>query len=74
MHQNHVLHVHRKYRRIAESLDTKPAEVLFVSDVTAELAAAREAGCDTRLCMRPGNAAQENAEKFEQIQSLDDLE
>ena len=62
------------YLRIAETLDTKPAEVLFVSDVTAELAAARQAGCGTRLCMRPGNAAQENAEKFERISSFDELQ
>ena len=62
------------YLRIAESLDSKPGEVLFVSDVTAELAAARKAGCDTRLCLRPGNAPQENAEKFERIGSFDELQ
>ena len=61
------------YRRIAEALDCKPAEVLFISDVTAELIAAREAGCDTRLCMRPGNAPQDDADKFERISSFDEL-
>jgi 2,3-diketo-5-methylthio-1-phosphopentane phosphatase len=61
------------YLRIAEALDSKPAEVLFVSDVTAELTAAREAGCDTRLCMRPGNAPQDDEDKFEKISSFDEL-
>jgi enolase-phosphatase E1 len=40
------------YRRIASALGCDPARVLFISDVTAELEAAREAGCDTRLCVR----------------------
>jgi enolase-phosphatase E1 len=61
------------YGRIAETLDCKPAEILFVSDVTTELQAAREAGCDTRLCMRAGNAPQAGADQFEQIASLDEL-
>ena len=46
------------YRRIAASLDCPAAEMLFVSDVVAELDAAREAGYDTRLCVRPGNPPQ----------------
>jgi enolase-phosphatase E1 len=46
------------YRRIASHLGCDPARVLFISDVAAELDAAREAGCDTRLCIRGGPAAQ----------------
>jgi len=42
------------YRRIASELGCAPARVLFISDVAAELDAAREAGCDTRLCIRDG--------------------
>ena len=42
------------YRRIASLLGCDPARVLFISDVAAELDAAREAGCDTRLCVRGG--------------------
>lgn len=40
------------YRRIAEALHQAPAEVLFVSDVAAELDAARNAGMRTAICVR----------------------
>ena len=43
------------YRCIAEKLDRQPAEILFVSDVVAELDAARAAGLSTILAVRPGN-------------------
>jgi enolase-phosphatase E1 len=44
------------YRKIAAALGQAPAAVLFLSDVTAELDAARGAGMATRLCVREGNA------------------
>jgi enolase-phosphatase E1 len=44
------------YTRIAAEFDLPPAEVLFLSDVPAELAAARAAGMQTALVKRPGNA------------------
>jgi enolase-phosphatase E1 len=40
------------YRRIATELRRPPGEVLFVSDVSAELDAARGAGMQTALCVR----------------------
>jgi enolase-phosphatase E1 len=40
------------YRRIATALRLAPADALFVSDVVAELDAAREAGMATALCAR----------------------
>ena len=43
------------YQRIAEELRLAPAEIVFVSDVTAELDAARAAGLNTILTLRPGN-------------------
>jgi len=46
------------YQRIAGELGCEPGALLFVSDVTAELDAARVAGCQTVLCVRPGNHAQ----------------
>lgn len=46
------------YRRISAALGCAPAAVLFISDVVAELDAAREAGLQTRLCVRPGNPPQ----------------
>jgi enolase-phosphatase E1 len=44
------------YERIARALDLAPADVLFVSDVTAELDAARGAGMGTALAVRSGEA------------------
>ena len=43
------------YRRIASSIGVPPSGVLFISDVVPELDAARTAGVDTALCVRPGN-------------------
>jgi enolase-phosphatase E1 len=42
------------YESIAAATGAKASEVLFVSDVTAELDAARAAGMRTALCVRPG--------------------
>jgi len=44
------------YAAIAAAMKVDPAEVLFFSDVVPELDAAREAGCQTRLVAREGNA------------------
>ena len=42
------------YQALAAALGRPPSEVLFLSDVTAELDAARSAGMDTALCVRDG--------------------
>jgi enolase-phosphatase E1 len=42
------------YLRIARALGQDPPAILFVSDVTAELDAAREARLQTALCVRDG--------------------
>jgi enolase-phosphatase E1 len=42
------------YRRIAGKLELLPSEILFLSDVTAELDAAKAAGMQTALCVRSG--------------------
>jgi enolase-phosphatase E1 len=44
------------YRRIAADMNLPPAAILFLSDIVAELDAAREAGLQTGLMRRPGNA------------------
>ena len=45
------------YARIAVALEQSPSEVLFASDIAAELDAARTAGMKTALCVRtPGPA------------------
>lgn len=43
------------YAAIAGSFGLPPGEILFLSDVTAELDAARAAGLKTGLLLRPGN-------------------
>jgi enolase-phosphatase E1 len=47
------------YRKIAAAMDLEPSEILFISDVVAELEAAQESGMKTLLSIRPGNAPQE---------------
>jgi enolase-phosphatase E1 len=47
----------QSYARIAVILERAPSEVLFLSDVGAELDAAERAGLQTALCIRtPGSA------------------
>jgi enolase-phosphatase E1 len=60
------------YRRIAASLNCAPSAILFISDVTAELDAAREAGLQTLLCVRPGNPSQPPS-PHRQITTFDDI-
>jgi enolase-phosphatase E1 len=61
------------YRRIAERLGFEAGEILFVSDVLAELDAARDAGMPTALTIRIGNG--QIAEDFthRSITSFDEL-
>jgi enolase-phosphatase E1 len=61
------------YQEIAKQLQLLPSQVVFVSDVTNELAAARDAGMQTLLCLRPGNQPQSKAEQFQVIQSFSEL-
>jgi 2,3-diketo-5-methylthio-1-phosphopentane phosphatase len=61
------------YGRIAAALGVPPAAILFVSDVTRELTAAREAGVHVVLSLRPGNSAQPDAEQFERVESFEEL-
>jgi len=61
------------YRRIAEALSVSANEILFISDVTAELDAATEAGMETLLSIRPGNPPQNNADQYQVIRSFDGI-
>lgn len=61
------------YQEIARELQLRPTQVIFVSDVTNELAAARDAGMRTLFCLRPGNQPQSNAEQFQTIQSFSQI-
>jgi enolase-phosphatase E1 len=60
------------YRRIAEAMGFPPQEILFISDVGAELDAANQAGMKTLLSMRPGNAPQH--EEYPSIHSFDEIQ
>jgi enolase-phosphatase E1 len=60
------------YLKIAKELRVSAAEMLFVSDVSAELDAAQEAGMETALSLRPGIARPEGAEQ-PSITSFDEL-
>jgi 2,3-diketo-5-methylthio-1-phosphopentane phosphatase len=62
------------YARIATALGRRPGEILFVSDVTKELEAAREAGMDAVLSIRPGNREQANADAFEVVNSFNQID
>lgn len=60
------------YARIARARGRSSDELLFLSDVAAELDAAREAGMRTALCLRPG--APEPADRGHAvIRSFDEL-
>src|SRR6185295_14972797 len=52
------------YTAILSELQVDARHALFISDHTAELRAAREAGCETVLSVRPGNPPQADAEAF----------
>jgi len=62
----------RSYWLIATALHQAPRDVLFVSDVTAELDAAREAGMRTALCVR-GPDDPVDAKGHARIRSFDEL-
>ena len=61
------------YLRIAEFLRRKPSEILFISDVVAELDAAREASLQTLLCVRPGNHPQPDSSVHDIIYTFDEV-
>jgi len=46
------------YRTIAIAFGIPASQMIFISDVTRELDAARLAGMETMLCLRPGNHPQ----------------
>jgi enolase-phosphatase E1 len=59
------------YRRIAEMMGLESREILFISDVVAELEAAHQAGMKTILSIRPGNGPQPHA--YHSIRSFDEI-
>lgn len=61
------------YRQIVGEFDCEPSEILFVSDVVSELEAAKEAGLQTVLSLRPGNNPVEANHGFAAITSFDEI-
>ena len=61
----------RSYQSIANALGKDPREVWFVSDVAAELDAARAAGLETALCVRDGAGPGDSRHPV--IRSFDEL-
>lgn len=61
------------YKRIAIAMGHAPENILFISDMARELDAAREAGMQVVLCVRPGNAAQEIDDSIPVIYSFDEI-
>jgi enolase-phosphatase E1 len=57
------------YQKIAGVLECSRLEVLFISDVVGELEAAKAAGLQTLLCLRPGNRPQP-ANRYPSIRSF----
>ena len=63
----------QSYHRIASALELSPPEILFISDVIAELNAARDAGIETLLSVRPGNPPQPGREAHRVIHTFDEV-
>jgi enolase-phosphatase E1 len=61
------------YRGIASRIAVPPPEILFVSDVNAELDAAQEAGLRTLLCVRT-ESAPAGMGRHPQVESFDHIE
>ena len=61
------------YRRIAADMKLPPERILFLSDIIAELDAARAAGLHTGVAMRPGNAAVAEGRGHERIRSFEEI-
>jgi len=62
------------YSKIASDLGLEPAEIVFCSDVPAELDAAGASGLLTTLVVRPGNTTVEDAGNRRVLTTFDDLD
>jgi enolase-phosphatase E1 len=62
------------YQKIAADFRLSPQDILFLSDVVAELDAAKNAGMQTALVMRPGNAAISVEQEHPRVENFAQLE
>jgi enolase-phosphatase E1 len=63
----------QSYRRIAQVIGVPAGSVMFLSDVTRELDAARAAGMQARLVIRPGNAPVSGLDAYRPIDRFDEI-
>ncbi|MGH9311773.1 MAG: acireductone synthase [Vicinamibacterales bacterium] len=61
------------YLRIAEQVSSPPDRLLFISDVTKEIDAARAAGFQTLLCVRPPAAPPVNADTYPIVRTFEEI-
>lgn len=61
------------YEQIASAFGLPASEILFISDVVAELDAARAAGLQTVLSLRPGNADIDPLHRHSEIASFSEV-
>ena len=61
------------YIAIAKEFGLPPNEILFISDVSAELEAAKAAGMQVLLSLRPGNHPVDDRDRFSTISSFDQV-
>lgn len=63
------------YKNILSKIDEKPSDVIFLTDVVKEAAAAKEAGLSTVIVVREGNTALTDEEKatYTTVKSFSDL-
>jgi len=61
------------YRRIAAVLGVPPERLLFMSDAAKEIDAARAAGCQTAMVVRPGNPVQALHSPIDVVRSFDEI-
>ena len=62
------------YRTISQKFDCEPGQIVFISDVVEELTAAKEAGLQTVLSVRPGNKPVPDDHGYLAIKSFAELE
>ncbi len=62
------------YARIANALNIPTNDIVFISDIEGELLAAKDAGLQTILSLRPGNDPVSNACSIQSLSTFHDLE
>lgn len=61
------------YSKISDAMQIEPRQILFVSDIGAELDAAKSSGMATALADRPGNVPGTSVYDHPMIRSFDDI-